>query len=675
MRAAALAMAVINILLFFVCESNVAANNLFALKATSFYDTVIISSSVFYWIVPASLLLWPLWWHVSRKILPELSLPPAVLIASCLLAFPFFAIDLSAPLPWIDLVRASLRDGLVQPAAFLFALVGLRGLRETRPVEKPHLLVLVCVLCVFALRLIAAGPAIPRLEDETGYHIQSLIFASGTLKGQLPALPGIAGEAVIEALRLPFLGMHESGYYSQHMHGWPALLALARTAGFAGFAAALLWVLNLGLFYLLARKHVKDDRVLALALLVFGLSPLLMFLSGTMMAHTAALTLSLLILFFYERTGWSAAGVFGALLAALTAAALFQTRPQALLPLFAALFAASIIEIARNEERRENLLRMGALAGGAAAGWFFFNRYAALFGADFPVNKEPCNAPGFGPGHGCFPTYGTLGHTPLKAFFNTADLFSGWNHELAVGGLPLLVLALWLLTRTRGMSGSRMAVVSVATLALSILQYGQFFHNGGESYHGRYLADSAFALPLLLGILLEKLPNREGFLRHAPAFLVPSCILAGAGLVLFQIRGEYFHPYFEPFRTAGSLPGGENARNALLFIEEKNDDTRTIDAFTGRLLVIPRAVTRRSLNLGAGTLAATAVRKNEQGFLEDQNGNILAGEMPRATAASVARSLNRRAYVLRFSTFEPVSKSSRLARFFKRSQTRLEPVD
>ena len=44
---------------------------------------------------------------------------------------------------------------------------------------------MLALLAALIVRILWAGPALPRLEDEVAYHVQALIYESGALRGQL----------------------------------------------------------------------------------------------------------------------------------------------------------------------------------------------------------------------------------------------------------------------------------------------------------------------------------------------------------------------------------------------------------------------------------------------------------------------------------------------------------
>lgn len=666
-------------LLFAVCLTNLVANS-FALKGGNFYGTQLVSSDLLArWIFWSPLLL-PFWIRLLSRAL-QLELRVRLLVpaaaASVAMNFPFAAIDLSAPLPWVNLMQTALRDGLVQPSAFLFLVGGIAALARTDRIPIKHLLLLITgsAFAAAVLKLVIAGPALPRLEDETGYHLQSLIFQSGALKGALSLPAGVSVEAVRSALSLAFVGQQGMEYYSLHLHGWPAFLSVMGAAGLAPFANILLWALNILLFHRLVKMHLpaeKSEWTRILPMAVFCLSPLLLFLSNTYMAHTLALTLSLIIVHTHERIQGTLGGLVWIGLCLAAAFALVLVRPQALAPLAAGLLLTNLLDLRRPGVPA--VLRSLTLLAGAAAGYFAFQAYAENFGTDFPVNSASCNAPGFGPGHGCFPTYGTLGHTFTKTLFNTGDLWSRWNQELSPAGLPLALLSIWLWLRQGRQAASRLALLYSAIVVASVVQFGLFFHNGGESYHGRYLADSAFAMAMLAGILIQGElhgKDKSTFSTLAHRMIVPAVLILVPSSAILQIRGEYVHPDIEPFRSASVLAP---VKNAVIVVSGGGIDAEVPDAFTGETIVVPRTLLRTYLNLGYGTLAATAARIGDYGLPQDASGNLLLGEMSKPDAVRLGALLGRPVYSLRFNSFEPVTKSSRYARFWSRRPPSLERI-
>ncbi len=667
-----------------VCAMNLMANN-FVLKQSRFYDDQLVSSDLFArWILLAPLFL-PLWIRWARSLgIFQFRFNLAAggfVVASILLNYPFYLAG-SGSSDWIDIARAAVRDGVTQPYAAVFfvgSVLSMAG-QQTQPaaanVEKSALRFLAGIVCAgLVLKIFLAGLARPRLEDEVAYHIQSLIFESGALRAKFTVPAGMMLDHLQNAAFVPFLIQSGPEYYSAHMHGWSAILAAFALLHVKPLAPFLLTIVNLGLFYTLCRHYLPEEksassRIVAFAL--FAASPILLFLSNTFMSHTLALALSQAVVLSHARL--SAGKSFAAVGLIVLVVCGFFVRPQSMVPVVAALVIYEILKFLAGD-RSGVVLRLSLLIASCAASYGALRGYASLLGSAsvIPMTDyvrlylvDGCQSLGFGPGHGCFPTYGTMGHSFAKTLLNLGDLFARCNQELSPGALPLVLILVALAfrnVRKLQMAGPEMLFLLI--LLGTIAEFGLYFHNGGESYRGRYLAEAAFALFLLLGLLIRHEDLPVGMVARtavtASAIMVPV-------IVCLQIRGEYFHPTLPSFASVRAFSlSASGAVVSSVSIQTEAETTR--DAFTGRDIEISPERRKRYLNLGYGTLAGTAVRINQSGFLEDADGNLLFTDLSDEDISA----LSHAAFRLRYSPFEPVTKTSRVMRFWTRKPPQLEP--
>lgn len=498
----------------------------------------------------------------------------------------------------------------------------------------------------------------------------------------------------------PSMAMAMADFSSAHFHGWSALLAGLAFVKLQGHANALLALLNFALFALLLRRLVSarngfagtadDHRATRIfALFLFACAPATVILTGTYMSHVATQSLLLALLLAYtglrfgasddakspqqsgqsRRAEWPArAGWTLMLVGALVGLAF--VRLQAAVPVAIALISSEIALIAANlwsgRERPVGdaywstpsaLLRLSALAFAAGLALWLYELYTRALGHDHwfytrvyfeRYFEAGCQAIGWGPGHGCFPTYGSLGHSFRKFLLNGVDRVSELNHELSPGGLPLLALALLLALRhwralldPRGMQ-LRLLLAFLGGVGV----YSLYFHNGGESYRGRYVFETVFAFYLLFAALcVQELARffasrksgeggewRDHFacvlLALAPALLLIN--------VAFTIRGDYFSRFIQPYAALGELPGpavSQSVVSARDLVEQLGEREPATGAFyyplefeTGQRTAIPLASMKAFLNLGYASLAATATRLDEYGLLRDRDDNVLVGD-------------------------------------------------
>jgi hypothetical protein len=746
----------INGLSTIIAALNLSAN-VFVLKATRWTDAQVWSLDLPQTWLYYSPLLFPLWYWILLRdgfqnsladrtaggnIFGALlrTIPPgarpwliAGTILSVLWGFPFAHVDLSGgPAPdsgvllrhyWQSMVIA----GLARPGAILFCAAGLWVLLRPRKGSVTKWL-FAALLGAILLRIVLAGPAIPRLEDEVAYHLQALIFEAGQTRGRLSAelaATGISTARLGEILQLPYVFFDPvanagttgatSGalayFSSAHFHGWSAILAALSWLALKPYANALLVLLNFGLFAWLLRRVAADeftsgDRITAAgALFLFACAPATVILTGTYMSHVAAQTL-LLFLFLahcHIRSGTPLALPWSlAILAALIGMAF--VRLQAAAPALLALTLADLMLIGTNGlsgrkrheadsyfSTRSAVLRLGVIATATLAALWIYDLYSRAQGAgDWFFTRAylhryfeaGCQAIGWGPGHGCFPTYGSLGHSFRKFLLNGFDRVSELNHELSPAGLPLLPLALLLAARHwRSLLDPRRVWLKFTLAFLGATGvYSLYFHNGGESYRGRYVFEAVFAFYLIFAKLavleLEACFEKAGHAWRdrmgAVVFVLAPAILFTN--VAFTIRGDYFSRFIQPYANINAVPefgtGGSasSARvpeadppearttdaplltNALIssrdLVEQLGEREARTGAFyyplefePGARATIPIRGMKAFLNLGYATLAATATRLDSKGLPRDAHGNVLVGEATPAEIRSLANFL------------------------------------
>ena len=677
-----------NGILFIVCTLNIQANN-FVIKSSIFNDTLAyVNDPLRRWIVWAPLLS-PLWFYVLNRYLkfnPRTRLFPIVgFIAVALLTnYPFMSMDLgAASLDPLEFWKHMVRDGFTQPTALLFFVFSLAlslsrenldGRSDGKGVsEKSFLFVLFgALLAGIVLRILLSGPALPRLEDELAYHIQALVFEAGALKGAL--FPGeeaaLGGAAFLERyLSIPYIIFEDGRYYSSHMHGWSWILAGLSILRLKYLACAIFTFINLGLFYKLSKLVFEPEQIIfrRLALGLFACAPILLLLSNTLMSHTFALSLTLAYTLCWleirNQNSSVAGGIFrvvvlyGVLF--LVSILFLFTRPQVMAPVVAGilfyegLYFLRLLQLKEFLQARGVFVRGFFMGVGGLAGLFFLILYARLYESNTLIFMGTymekylvagCQSLGFGEGYGCFPSYGTMGHSFRKFLLNLGEILSRYNQELAAGGLPLFAAFLVLLLRNGRVFFRDFARPYFAFLLISLftaLLFALYFHHGGESYRGRYLSETSFAFYLVFAILLSEELKRPLYeeiktkftgvmnlriLMYAPLFFLI------ANLAIFQIKGDYFHLQFHPYHTL-KFESGEALKNSLVLVEDL-DYAGGIDTNTGyaeyidefhpeKRIRIPREKVRRYLNLGLPTALGVIHELTPGGLPRDRAGNVI----------------------------------------------------
>lgn len=365
---------------------------------------------------------------------------------------------------------------------------------------------------------LALGPleGIPHVQDEVVYQLQARIFSEG---------------ALWEAERLPralhhydFVTNADGRRYGVFPVGWPAVLALGTLVGIPWLVNPLLHGLGVVLGARVAHKLAGADTGW-LAAPLLALAPALVWQGASRMSHTlcVALALGAIGLVCEPPSPKRALGV------GLCLAGLLLTRPLDGIVVGTVLGTWVLL---RGEVRAWLGVVPGVASGVAAVllvNWLYegdpllFPQHA-WFGRGEPPFPSPamrfdgaCNALGFGEDRGCAPTFGDLGHTPLKgtkaAWMNAAAAGQAWFGVGPVGAL----LAGTLLHR----SSRRLLCLGLATWAGLALAYATYWYGGmclGPRFH--HVAAPLMIVALAAGVVgilgRFRLPRTAGLLLLTP---------------------------------------------------------------------------------------------------------------------------------------------------------------
>jgi hypothetical protein len=265
-----------------------------------------------------------------------------------------------------------------------------------------------------------------------------------------------------------------------------------------------------------------------------ALSPGIVLLAGSRMAHTTVLVGLLLALVVVERrrdtpAAWLAAGLgvayvvlarpFDALVVGgpiLLLGLLRATRPSARAALLLPSLLAAGLLLLDNQALTGHPLRF------PVGPWF--DEWVADMG-----RGPGCNALGFGEDRGCHPTFGSWGHDPGKALSIAGETLVLLDRFLlgVPGGSLLVLLGLWRSGRLAWPLGLTLAVVGGYALYWSP---GNVF--GARFWHPLYLF-----LPVLLAAGLGALPR---LLRAASPLLLMLGCLHGLGKAALELSEGYW---------------------------------------------------------------------------------------------------------------------------------------
>ncbi|MCB9780322.1 MAG: hypothetical protein H6742_17285 [Alphaproteobacteria bacterium] len=368
----------------------------------------------------------------------------------------------------------------------------------TAPVSRRDRLLLsaLALVAVGFAAAMALGPleGVAHVSDEVAYTLQAKLFAGGMRVGPPADNPSM--------LLYPFWQTGPVSY-AVFPPGWPMLLA-------AGVAVGLPWAVNAllagalpPLSFLLATAWGRPGEEARLAAMVAALSPGIVLLSGSRMAHTSVLValLAALVLVARRRDGAVAWLLGGAGLAYVLLA-----RPFDGVVLGGPLIVAGLLR--GRGPARLSWVVLPALA----AGWLLLDNQRLTGDAlTFPVgpwwdafvagtgHPPGCNALGFGDTIGCHPTFGSWGHSPAKASAIAWDALVVLDRHLL--GLPGgLLLAAVGAVRLRRPEPLLAFVLVVAGYAL--------YWSPGNVYGARFYHPLYAVLPVLVAVAAGMLPAR-----------------------------------------------------------------------------------------------------------------------------------------------------------------------
>jgi hypothetical protein len=353
--------------------------------------------------------------------------------------------------------------------------------------------VLACsAVAVLGASWIAQVPldGMPHVSDEIAYALQAKLFAAGARVGP---------EADVASMWvLPFWNV-DGAMYSPFPPGWPALLSLAERLGVASWLNPLLVGLLPWILYRLGAA-AANPKVGQLAALIGALSPGVLLLGGSWMAHTSVLVaLGILMVVVMEGVKGRLAGTWGALAAAYVVVAR---------PFDAFLLAGPLLLWGLGDARKRSVLWVWAgLPGCALAVVLLDNHNLTGDVFRFPMSdwfdawqgRLSCNELGFGASVGCAPTLGSYGHTPAKALALGLEALRRFDGLLLgfPGGTILALVGAWILRARRGW----------VWVVLVVVGYGAYW-SPGRAYGARFWHPMYLVVPVAVAGALQRFPLR-----------------------------------------------------------------------------------------------------------------------------------------------------------------------
>lgn len=426
------------------------------------------------------------------------------------------------------------------------------------------------VIVVAAFLSAFAFERIPHITDSIGYYFQAKYFAQGRLYVDAP--PNHEAFA--------YEKFHDDGvkWWSSGFPGWPAVLAL-------GVVVRLPWVMNPllgGLSVLLAHALMRRLYGLEFAHLfacLLALSPWLLVMSASYMAHPTALVCGLLSLFAIEKTregcGTAWAGVAG-----VSIGWLFLTRPLegiAMAPVAAVwawwrrprlAWGPSVVAGVSGALVSSLML----LYNQALTGSYWYAPHAKWSDAFWYPGADRI---GFGSqiGNVNWPHLDPLpGHGLLDVLINLNQNVFSLNTELFGWGMGSLVFAALFLALRRWNTADKLLLLAGLAIPAAHVFY---WHGGGPDLGARYwylcvVPLVAFTLRGADAIHSRLFPEAGTGLQRLGAVIALAAIIALIDFMPWRALGKYYH-YRRVRADLTRLAREHRFGRSLVFIREKED--------------------------------------------------------------------------------------------------------
>lgn len=370
---------------------------------------------------------------------------------------------------------------------------------------------------------------IPHVSDEIVYLFQAKILVRENLVAPSPPLPDSFRylNIIIDEERSVWFGIYPPG--------WPLALAVFLTAGIPLHANIAINGLALLLVFGLC-SQLFGRAIASGTLVLAALSPFVWVMGATLLSHPLSLILIAISL-------WALAHALREdspkplLMAAAACAVLLLTRP-----LDAAVTIVTISLFALVRKWFAGLFSFLLIVSFSGVLLLLYNHALTGDSLLFPQTLyDSRDSPGFGPAYGKIETYGSFGHTPLKAVANlglnikalSTNLF-GWPY------LSLLFVPFALLERDRQ---KRAGLILLGLYSLLFCAAYMFYWYDGIMYGARFYYP---LLPMLLGFTAIGMVN---LYRLARGYRREKILIAVISLC-FLFSAFIYIPHY--FSTLGS---------------------------------------------------------------------------------------------------------------------------
>jgi len=382
---------------------------------------------------------------------------------------------------------------------------------------NPALFVCLAAAAAFVVSLLFSLlvlDGIPHVQDSIVSLFQAKVFAEGKV--------GVAPPRHPEFFSYPFLVVENGLMHSKYLPMHSLTLALGVLANAPFIVGPILAAASLSLIFLLARELLGTSGAKAATLLALA-SPFFLFMHASYLSHTSSLLWLTLAYFSLIRVLRTKSRAF-ALLCGVSFGFAFNTRPQTAFVVGLALLPMVVYELFR-QKRRAAVACILAFGLGLVPGIALTLGYRYLFTGKvlaMPFDlSNPTDRLGFSPDVGDL--YGSIGHTPLKAWYNFSRNFVEMSSNLFGFPLTSLLFFFVVIGSRRKARWERAFLAVPVSLALFLV----FYWVDGVCFGARYY----FCCLPLLAILSIRGADRFGRLlgpgrrgRRAVVLLVLSLI-------------------------------------------------------------------------------------------------------------------------------------------------------
>jgi len=406
---------------------------------------------------------------------------------------------------------------------------------------------------------------LPHIDDSVSYFFQAKYFAAGRLF--LPPPPDSAGFVVSQTLS------DGSRWWGYGFPGWPAVLSLGALAGLPWLVNPILGGITILLTHDVVRR-LYDRGTANVTVLLLGVSPWLIYMSGEFMAHPLSVVLTLIAILSLLRavagTRWAWMALAGASLGAL-----FLTRP-----IEAFLVAPVVVGWAIGpfgaRLRLRDLVPLGA-AGALVAGLSLPYTNALTGDPTYPPHTKWADATwgvgkdriGFGPdvGHAAWPNIDPLpGHGLPDVVLNANKNLFMTNFELLGWGCGSLLL---ILAAFVAGGWDRRDILAVALAGAGTLGYSVYWFNGGPDLGARYWYQALVPLVILTARAATLLTDRMGDQGKGAGPRVATFVVLSSFVGFLTVMPWRFGKYHEYRGVSGAirrLASANDFGHALVFI-------------------------------------------------------------------------------------------------------------